>query len=357
MKNSYNFDKKAQIINELLQGLEFAKQLQNQITTNKTTLLCDDDNHQTLNYSLLLLDNMMSTFDKTILIANQINNPSNHNNNQTHLKLLPQSLALVDSPRTENPSKRRKTMPKWTKTIQVDPDKMISGLEGPLNDGYSWRKYGQKEILGAKFPRNYYRCTHRTTKSCLATKQVQQSNNNPSIYQVMYKGEHTCYPSPSPNANQTQVRPVLAQIDKIEPQPQPSPPQHHPISQPIIQEISSGLSPQESLNIEPDDFADKAQIFRCFSFNTALLEAEPLDDYMLSYSPEFSSPTTSGSDYFPTFTYRSFGPHDGLNVQISEDDVTDPISGPDSVNNSRTIGDFEFPLDNWLDLDSTLFCV
>jgi len=28
-----------------------------------------------------------------------------------------------------------------------------TGLEGPLDDGHSWRKYGQKDILGANFPR------------------------------------------------------------------------------------------------------------------------------------------------------------------------------------------------------------
>ena len=27
------------------------------------------------------------------------------------------------------------------------------GPEGPLDDGFSWRKYGQKDILGAKYPR------------------------------------------------------------------------------------------------------------------------------------------------------------------------------------------------------------
>lgn len=30
------------------------------------------------------------------------------------------------------------------------------GLEGPLDDGFSWRKYGQKDILGAKHPRYLY---------------------------------------------------------------------------------------------------------------------------------------------------------------------------------------------------------
>jgi hypothetical protein len=28
-----------------------------------------------------------------------------------------------------------------------------AGGENPVEDGHSWRKYGQKEILGAKHPR------------------------------------------------------------------------------------------------------------------------------------------------------------------------------------------------------------
>lgn len=41
-------------------------------------------------------------------------------------------------------------MPKWTEHIRV---KIENGVEGPLEDGYSWRKYGQKDILSAKYPR------------------------------------------------------------------------------------------------------------------------------------------------------------------------------------------------------------
>lgn len=41
-------------------------------------------------------------------------------------------------------------MPRWTKEVKV-----CSGTapEGPLNDGYNWRKYGQKDIHSAIFPR------------------------------------------------------------------------------------------------------------------------------------------------------------------------------------------------------------
>ncbi|KAI8008951.1 putative WRKY transcription factor 41 [Camellia lanceoleosa] len=50
-------------------------------------------------------------------------------------------------------SKKRKSMVCWTKQVQVCPGPR---LEGCLDDGYNWRKYGQKDILGAKYPR----CVH-----------------------------------------------------------------------------------------------------------------------------------------------------------------------------------------------------
>jgi len=44
----------------------------------------------------------------------------------------------------------RKVAPKWMDQIRVSCD---SSLEGPNEDGYNWRKYGQKDILGTKHPR------------------------------------------------------------------------------------------------------------------------------------------------------------------------------------------------------------
>ncbi|KAL2899434.1 putative WRKY transcription factor 70, partial [Bienertia sinuspersici] len=61
-----------------------------------------------------------------------------------------------------------------------------------IDDGYSWRKYGQKEILNAEYPRNYYRCTHTNDQNCHATKQVQQISRNPTKYNIIYNGQHTC---------------------------------------------------------------------------------------------------------------------------------------------------------------------
>lgn len=41
-------------------------------------------------------------------------------------------------------------MAKWSEQVKVCSGNMV---EGPLSDGYSWRKYGQKDILGANHPR------------------------------------------------------------------------------------------------------------------------------------------------------------------------------------------------------------
>ncbi|KAG8078318.1 hypothetical protein GUJ93_ZPchr0007g5966 [Zizania palustris] len=58
-------------------------------------------------------------------------------------------------------------------------------------DGYIWRKYGQKDISGCKHPRLYYRCAFRD-QGCGATRRVQQSQEEPPAFVIAYYGEHTC---------------------------------------------------------------------------------------------------------------------------------------------------------------------
>ncbi|KAE9591938.1 hypothetical protein Lal_00038406 [Lupinus albus] len=64
--------------------------------------------------------------------------------------------------------------------------------ETPIEDGHQWRKYGQKVILNAKYPRNYYRCSHKYDQNCEATKQVQRVKDNPPLHKTTYYGNHTC---------------------------------------------------------------------------------------------------------------------------------------------------------------------
>ncbi|KAL5081482.1 hypothetical protein RYX36_009903, partial [Vicia faba] len=62
---------------------------------------------------------------------------------------------------TESPkvSKKRKlSAPTWERTTSI-----------LIDDGHTWRKYGQKTITNSKYLRNYYRCTH-SDQRCEAMK-------------------------------------------------------------------------------------------------------------------------------------------------------------------------------------------
>ncbi|KAI3841523.1 hypothetical protein MKW92_034785 [Papaver armeniacum] len=88
-----------------------------------------------------------------------------------------------------NYSKKRKILPEWTEKVRVCE---LTGFEGPPDDGYSWRKYGQKDILNTNYPRAYYRCTHRHVQGCFAKKLVQRTDQDSSLFWITYRGKHTC---------------------------------------------------------------------------------------------------------------------------------------------------------------------
>ncbi|XP_066368795.1 probable WRKY transcription factor 17 [Miscanthus floridulus] len=82
-------------------------------------------------------------------------------------------------------------------TIMV-PVQRTGNTDQPPDDGYTWRKYGQKDILGSRFPRSYYRCTHKNYYGCEAKKKVQRLDDDPFTYEVTYCGNHTCLTSTTP---------------------------------------------------------------------------------------------------------------------------------------------------------------
>ncbi|CAM8970736.1 unnamed protein product [Rhodiola kirilowii] len=61
-------------------------------------------------------------------------------------------------------------------------------------DGYAWKKYGQKCIINAKHPRNYYKCIAKP--QCQALKRVQKMNDD--LYKITHTSHHhTCETSSS----------------------------------------------------------------------------------------------------------------------------------------------------------------
>ncbi|KAK6928154.1 WRKY domain [Dillenia turbinata] len=62
--------------------------------------------------------------------------------------------------------------------------------EKPADDGYNWRKYGQKQVKGSEHPRSYYKCTHL---NCPVKKKVERSLDG-QITEIIYKGQHNHEP-------------------------------------------------------------------------------------------------------------------------------------------------------------------
>ncbi|XP_010938278.3 uncharacterized protein [Elaeis guineensis] len=98
-------------------------------------------------------------------------------------------------PLTQRSSRRRRDT---DGTIVRVPALRTGNMELPPDDGYTWRKYGQKEILGSRFPRSYYRCTHKSYYGCEAKKQVQRLDEDPYTYEIKYCGNHSCHTSITP---------------------------------------------------------------------------------------------------------------------------------------------------------------
>lgn len=182
------------------------------------------------------------------------------------------------------------------------------------------------------FCRSYYRCTYRQGRNCWATKQVQRSDEDPTLFEVTYKGTHAC-----------------KQFNDAVPQP----------ASPEKQELKSRNSCYDQLEQNPmlsnfranlrvdTEVSDIQEMPAYFSFPSTFacneqenyhspISALADDNHLGTYSQLFYSPATSGSNCFSTATYqmRDYGGNDN----------TDIMSAHASTNNSP-IGGIEFSVD------------
>ena len=107
------------------------------------------------------------------------------------------TLASTSQPQHVNPAnvtstQEISTLPSHTAKKSIESNEVSQGLQSsapafdkPADDGYNWRKYGQKAVKGGEYPRSYYKCTHA---SCPVKKKVERSGGH--ITQIIYRGQH-----------------------------------------------------------------------------------------------------------------------------------------------------------------------
>ncbi|XP_071716144.1 probable WRKY transcription factor 46 [Rutidosis leptorrhynchoides] len=181
---------KRPLITELTQGEEFTNELKNHLDDPMSAQTCD-----------LLIEKILSSYEKALSMLNwrcDIDKSSTCFDDISPRTELsdPADSNYLHNCKIKNVFNKRKIMEKWSEQVKVYSETMV---DVSVSDGYSWRKYGQKEILGANHPRAYYRCTHRNVQGCLATKQVQRSDEDSSVFKVTYKGRHTCNHATQPS--------------------------------------------------------------------------------------------------------------------------------------------------------------
>ncbi|XAR62313.1 hypothetical protein NMG60_11017031 [Bertholletia excelsa] len=77
-----------------------------------------------------------------------------------------------------------------------------------LDDGYKWRKYGQKVVKSTQHPRSYYRCTQ---DNCRVKKRVERMAEDPRMVITTYEGRH----AHSPSHDEDDSHPSNSQINNL----------------------------------------------------------------------------------------------------------------------------------------------
>ncbi|KAF7830857.1 WRKY transcription factor 55 [Senna tora] len=191
---------------------ELARNLEWSYTNNQgddVVLRCIDEILDTLNGARQRL-----TTSSVVITAGA----SSHHRDQAlttsyhQLIQMQQQQQVVRAARNTTPSRGGSIGREEKRTVMV-PAPQYGNTEMPPDDGYTWRKYGQKEILGSNYPRAYYRCTHQKLYECPAKKQVQRQDNNPDIFAITYRGDHTCHMSSTAPSSSVPPPPQLLPLD------------------------------------------------------------------------------------------------------------------------------------------------
>ncbi|KAL4574254.1 hypothetical protein LXL04_021082 [Taraxacum kok-saghyz] len=109
-----------------------------------------------------------------------------------HASSLPpiHSFTSTTATTTTTTTYHRQPPPMADHTTASDYQPSSIAVDKPADDGYNWRKYGQKQVKGSEYPRSYYKCTH---PNCPVKKQVERSVEG-QVTEIIYKGQHNHQP-------------------------------------------------------------------------------------------------------------------------------------------------------------------
>ncbi|XP_078181100.1 transcription factor WRKY45-1-like isoform X2 [Carex rostrata] len=130
--------------------------------------------------ALILIAEIKACFSRALITLNS-SNLTNEFMNQLELP----------SASSQNNTRRRRNR---SRSGAISQEK--SYLENP-DDCYSWRIYEQEEVQNSRYPRLYYECAHKDELNCRATKTVLQLEEDPSMYEIVCSGQHTCMQLPN----------------------------------------------------------------------------------------------------------------------------------------------------------------
>ncbi|KAM0868279.1 hypothetical protein ACQ4PT_041406 [Festuca glaucescens] len=158
----------AQVVDDLIKGQQFAAQLQDLLRASPK--------------AGLIVDQILHTFSRAIHAATSAGEWSSD----------------VQSEVTDAGSgggKRKSTAGGGDRRAcrrKTHQSSVVTKTLKSLDDGLSWRKYGQKDIQNCKHPKAYFRCTHKYDQLCAAQRQVQLCEDDSGMFKVTYIGVHTC---------------------------------------------------------------------------------------------------------------------------------------------------------------------
>ncbi|KAL1561934.1 DNA binding domain [Salvia divinorum] len=311
---------KKTVITVLTEGKKLANELKRQLDPSTASReACD-----------VLLESILSSYENAMTLLALIGNGASPK--IADGKLSEPSISIDGSPGSEgsdHSSKKRKTMPRWSEHVRICSG---AGGEAQLDDGYNWRKYGQKDILGSTHPRAYYRCTHRHTQGCLATKQVQRADEDPTVFEVIYRGKHSCRQERLRQGKERKEQVSLTcskQAILVSNEPSLVKTENRDLidskEEEHLQSFSFPSTPIECENVEPQFFS------------------EPNRFITTSYSPSFLSPATSESYFSPSpCLVDDFGI--GHSLHSSESDFGEIISNPTLITD-YSLGDMDISID------------